>query len=126
MSPRYTIVHSDDAPVVLDTETDNFVGSDLYELTDELNSLNDKLELATSTQVKVSKPESERIPEYADVYTIEEFTEQCRCGGFVNADGIGYYATKHWMFPSVGANPSDFFNDKIDHINYTHVAWFNK
>jgi hypothetical protein len=65
------------------------------------------------------------IAEHGDMYTLEEFIEDCKGGSFYDYDGSGYYASPthhYWRFP---ANPSDIMRGRIDR-RWTHVAWFNK
>lgn len=61
----------------------------------------------------------EPIPDYADLMTLEDFTEYVRDGCFIEYDGDGYYATATeesqinvWNEP-----PPDWA---------THVTWYNK
>lgn len=73
--------------------------------------------------------EFEEAPEYADVFTMEEFIEAVRHKSFMNYDGIGRLAKadsdgKIWesnieidcYVPWLMAQSPDF----------THVCWYNK
>ena len=64
------------------------------------------------------------IEEGDDIYTLDEFLEECRSGLFLDTDGSGNYA-KEGVIYWVDANPSDFMAGRINK-EYTHVAWFNK
>ena len=65
-----------------------------------------------------------KIFEFADVFTIEEFIKYCRDYMFVNDDGTGYYANPPYE-SDILARPSDVLIGLIPH-GYTHVAWYNK
>lgn len=65
-------------------------------------------------------PKLEKIPEYADLMTIDEWKSSVACGGFIPYDGDGHWATADKMDDSsdvwVGEEPKWA----------THVAWFNR
>lgn len=63
------------------------------------------------------------VPDYADVFTIEEFEAACRSHCFTDYDGSGNYVRDGELYESVCCK--SIANGEIDH-NYTHVAWFNK
>lgn len=65
------------------------------------------------------------IPDYGDLMTLEEFEENCHCGGFIDYDGSGYYATPTHFDRSKPASPSDICQGRVNR-NFTHVLWFNK
>lgn len=65
------------------------------------------------------------IPDYGDVFTIEEFKKDCDAGLFVNSDGMGYYGFKD-MMSSVPCYPSKIRTGEKTVIKFTHVIWFNK
>jgi len=68
----------------------------------------------------------EDIPEYGDLMTMEEFKECCDCGGFIDYDGFGNYASIKKM-SNVGIVPSDFRRKTIhNNTKFTHIVWFNK
>jgi len=67
---------------------------------------------------------TEEIPEYGDLMTMEEFIENCECGGFIDDDGHGYYASEKKM-SNIFISPSDV-KDKNIKKGYTHVVWFNR
>jgi hypothetical protein len=58
------------------------------------------------------------IPDYGDVFTMQEFTEMAHSGAVSSDDGSGHYSDGKQMFHQV-----DFSN--LDR-NYSHVVWFNK
>lgn len=73
--------------------------------------------------------EFEEAPDYADVFTMEEFIEEVKGRGIMNYDGQGYLAKvdsngKIWeseigvdcYVPWLMAQSKDF----------THVCWYNK
>jgi hypothetical protein len=56
--------------------------------------------------------------------TIEYFKECCDCGGFIDSDGFGVYATETQV-SSIDVNPSDI-ETGLYRKDFTHVVWFNK
>lgn len=66
----------------------------------------------------------DEIPDYCDLFEVNEFKEMCESGEFVDTDGSGYYAFSDKM-TRVPARPSAFRND-LTEKQFTHVAWFNK
>lgn len=66
----------------------------------------------------------EEIPDYGDLFTIEEFEKDCKSGGFIDYDGTGYYAFKNKM-TNKEISCDSFVKGTYDK-NYTHVMWFNK
>lgn len=72
-----------------------------------------------------------KIPEdhYGDLMTLEEFVGCCECGGFINYDGFGVFATEDEM-SDIQVVPTDITVEKI-HENgkfskFTHVVWYNR
>lgn len=68
--------------------------------------------------------ELREIPDYGDHMTIEYFKECCDCGGFIDSDGFGVYATETQV-SSIDVNPSDI-ETGLYRKDFTHVVWFNK
>ena len=66
-----------------------------------------------------------KIDEYGDLYTLEQFEENCKYGYFIDYDGAGYYSDGKEYFRDKPANPSDFKIGKIN-IDFEYVMWFNK
>lgn len=64
------------------------------------------------------------IPEYGDHMTMEEFLDSVKCGGFIDYDGHGKYATDKIMTDII-VRPSDYKKGLIKK-EYTHVVWFNR
>ena len=56
--------------------------------------------------------------------TIKEFKSHCNCGGIMNSDGVGYYATDKEV-SNIEASPRAFV-DGIIRSDFTHVCWYNK
>ena len=74
------------------------------------------------------------IPAYGDHMTIDEFVECVRCGGFIDYDGSGNYATADYM-SSRSVSPSEVFPDNMAEGHerepnlepgWTHIVWFNR
>ncbi len=55
---------------------------------------------------------------------IEEFKECCECGGFIDDDGMGYYATEDEV-SNIDASPSAFASGQI-RTDFKYVCWYNK
>lgn len=62
------------------------------------------------------------IPDYGNLYLIEEFRSNVDCGGFIPYDGAGYYATKTHM----SREHSVWSSNKEIPSWATHVIWFNR
>jgi len=67
----------------------------------------------------------EPLPDYGELFSIDEFNRALRAGLFNNYDGHGYYATKTHM-STVYIAPSKFSIATARLMNATHVMWFNK
>ena len=78
-------------------------------------------------KIKQLEPiEWEEIPDYGHLMTMEDFKESVDCGGFIDYDGFGYYATKDKM-SNKQIVPSDFRKNHIlKNKEFTHVVWFNR
>ena len=66
----------------------------------------------------------ERLPDYGDLMTIEEFAANIKSGLFMNQDGTGYFATVSGMSRKHAVDCSDF--TVPEGFGFTHVEWFNK
>lgn len=58
-----------------------------------------------------------------DVYTVDEFRQQCADQAFVDSDGDGHPVRDGFADPSVHVRPSMLGQIPLD---ATHVVWFNK
>ena len=56
--------------------------------------------------------------------TINTFKNHCKCGGIMNSDGVGYYATDKEV-SNIEASPRAF-EKGIIRPDFTHVCWYNK
>ena len=56
--------------------------------------------------------------------TINEFKSDCECGGIMDSDGFGYYATDKEV-SNIEASPNAF-RQGIIREDFTHVCWYNK
>lgn len=62
------------------------------------------------------------------MYTVADFTEECKRMWFVNNDGYGYYATAEGV-SDILVHPKDLVEGDIDprcDEKLTHINWFNK
>jgi len=66
----------------------------------------------------------EPIPQYGDIFTLDEFVKCVEDGSFMDHDGSGNYATETGM-SNKDVYPSDIKSGNIDR-KWTHVVWFNK
>lgn len=64
------------------------------------------------------------IPDYGEIFLLNEFVEAVQHGIFCDDDGSGYYAIETEYYDDKPANPSDVFY--YPQTVYTHVMWFNK
>jgi len=60
-----------------------------------------------------------KVPEYGELYTIEEFAKLVRMGGITEDDGNGYWSDGEYCDDS-----TDVLAGKGS--RNTHVVWFNK
>jgi len=65
----------------------------------------------------------EEIPDYGDLMTLKDFKELCKCGGFIDYDGIGNYAFENKM-SNFSTYPSKFLLNPDN--RFTHIVWFNR
>ena len=56
--------------------------------------------------------------------TINKFKSHCKCGGIMDSDGFGYYATDKEV-SNIEASPNAFRHGIIRE-DFTHVCWYNK
>jgi hypothetical protein len=67
---------------------------------------------------------NEPLPDYGDLFPLEEFITMCRNRFLINYDGSGCYATARRM-ARLDARPSDIAGGRIDR-RFSHVMWFNR
>jgi hypothetical protein len=63
--------------------------------------------------------------------TIEAFAKQCKCGAFINYDGVGYLATETeesdiTVYPSEATCLDKQVMKLLGLGQLTHVVWYNK
>lgn len=75
---------------------------------------------------EVPQPEAKMSPieTDSDFMTMADFVDGCECGGLIDYDGFGYYATETEM-TDLTVRPSDWSKGKLD-PRWTHVVWFNR
>ena len=66
-----------------------------------------------------------KIEDYGELYTLEQFEQNCKDGYFTDDDGSGYYSDGKEFFVDKPTFPSDFRTGKIN-IDFEYVMWFNK
>ena len=70
------------------------------------------------------KVEMSPIPKYGDLFTMKDWLECVECGGIIDYDGYGNYATETER-SNIEVRPSDVKKGKIDKT-WTHVVWYNR
>jgi len=79
------------------------------------------------------------LPDYGDHMPFADWLSGVKCGGFIDDDGTGYYATATEM-SNIEAIPSETWFQMLETryifdrdrgickslLGYTHVMWFNK
>lgn len=67
------------------------------------------------------------VPDFADLFTLEEFNQAVSAGVITDYDGSGYYAKEidGVMIENSKYDPL-VFPDIADKLGATHVAWYNK
>lgn len=58
------------------------------------------------------------------LFTIEDFRNWCKVGGFIESDGEGYYVKDNLEY-DIPARPLFFAHDYIRQ-DFTHIMWYNK
>jgi len=66
----------------------------------------------------------ENIPDFGDHMTIDEWSDCCKSGFFINSDGIAYYATDT-KESNIRVHPEEVVNGSLD-TRWTHIMWYNK
>lgn len=75
--------------------------------------------------VRFEEHTMEPIPKYGDVYSMEDFKENCDCGGFINYDGFAHPIVNSMMDEDVMIKPSQVKKGKYVK-KYESVVWFNR
>jgi hypothetical protein len=73
---------------------------------------------------RTKKAKLTQQPDYGDLFTMKDFKDNVACGGFIDYDGYGEYATKE-MVSDVTIYPSDI-RANIYRDDFTHVMWYNR
>lgn len=73
--------------------------------------------LTIKTQI-VMRQYNREVPDYADIFTVEEWNQSVKDGWFNNYDGDGY-----WVKDNMQCSDEVFSSQPED---ATHVAWYNK
>jgi hypothetical protein len=78
--------------------------------------------------IEKEKLEKRELSKYGDLFTLEEFKNDCLEGYFNNYDGTGLYSDGVYEYGNPWENtarPSDFISGK-NRTDFSHVVWFNK
>lgn len=65
------------------------------------------------------------IPDYGEVFHLDQFIEDCKHNTYIDYDGSGYYSDGKVMFTDEQVLPSDIVRGKINY-SYKFVIWFNR
>jgi len=68
--------------------------------------------------------ELEDLDDIGTLFTMEDFIDNCNCGGFIDYDGFGYYATENQQ-SNICIYPSDI-KSGLYRKDFTHVKWYNR
>lgn len=98
------------------TDYEDFINRS-KELRSEIKKIKSRMQL-----IKV--PKLSPIRSYGDKMTLSEFVECCKAGGFIDYDGVGYYATDD-QESDVVILPSHVAMGLV-RTDFTHVIWFNR
>lgn len=61
-----------------------------------------------------------------DIYTLKQFVDMCKEGGFIDYGGFGVYADKEKkMKTNIEVYPSDVTSGKY-RTDFTHIVWYNR
>lgn len=67
------------------------------------------------------------LPDHGELFTLQEFIEQCGLGNIDNRDGIGYYSNGRIYWDNEEAKPSDMVRYKVSfRTDHRFVIWFKK
>lgn len=67
------------------------------------------------------------LPDYGDLYEIDDFQKNCKYNYFIDYDGTGYFATEKEYDNLFYIKPSDIVKKDFKKPYWaTHVVWFNK
>jgi len=70
------------------------------------------------------EPKMGPIADYGNHMPMQEFIDCCECGGFIDYDGSGNYATETEE-SDISISPSDVARGDI-RKDFTHVVWYNR
>lgn len=77
------------------------------------------------TERKPAEEDLIPIPEYASIYTVDEFINMRKSGYISSYDGVGFLATDTQQSRVWASHAMDKEYMK-EHPQFTHVAWYNK
>jgi hypothetical protein len=81
-------------------------------------------ELDRNFRFSTKSYQTEDIPKYGEVMSVEEFLSKVKTGWFIDYDGYGLYIEGDKMTDIV-VFPSDYGYDKI-RSDFDKIIWFNK
>lgn len=112
--------------VKLDDKVDEVWDSttDYEDFIDRTKELRSEIKEIKSRMQLIKVPKLSPIRSYGNKMTIREFVECCKAGGFIDYDGIGYYATDD-QESDVFILPSHVAMGLV-RTDFTHVIWFNR
>ena len=78
-------------------------------------------------------PKFKDIDKDDHLMTLEEWKDDVECGGFIDYDGYGYFATATQQ-SNIQVYPSDYWNGSMKEKQYawheplwaTHIVWYNR
>jgi len=95
---------------------------------DEVRKLNRKKRMMMIPEFSEPSKWKEETEMIGDLFTLEDFIDNCKCGGFIDYDGSGNYAKEidgKLMESNIDIYPSDIKHKSV-RKDFTHVIWYNK
>lgn len=119
---------SDELDVLIDIK-DEMLNNDgifpSYEgFRNHFKEINLKIRVASQNLRLIKTPEFSKLSDFGDVMNIKDFIENCRCGGFIDYDGFGYYV-KDGQESNIEILPSDVISGNY-RKDFDTIIWFNR
>lgn len=100
------------------------LGMDWREFEEYMNVTGKKV-VELSREIRLLRePKFEDIPDYGNVFSMEDFVENCLSGGFIDYDGNGNYVRDGKM-SNINVSPSDITSGRY-RKDFDSVIWFNR
>jgi len=67
---------------------------------------------------------TDSLHKHDDIMTVQDFIENCNCGGFIDYDGFGRYV-KDGLESDIQVHPSDVEHGML-RDDFDHIVWYNR